>query len=419
MTGVPRAAAVAAIAVMASMAFASVASGRGTLLPRGFESTRGSQIVDRDSRPVRIAAVGWSGQNGLDQNTPVFDGEPIRTIPGNVRAMRDAGFNTVTVGWNDASLHDADRAAYLAGIDSVVAAARRFGLKVILNHHTDEGVPGHVDRRDCTAQQENGLWYDLGPGTDGTDGCGTAGTVTQRTFYEDWRLLARRYAGNATVIAFDLHNEPLSYPGPDRLAGMSTWGDGSATDLRRMYERLGSTLEAIDPGALIVCEGPQNYFGTFAGRRGVIAPEGDLTAVRRQPVHLTVRGRPVTDKVVYSVHEYPSEVSSVTADSGARAIGRYNVVWGYLVKRHIAPVWIGESGWIHDGDPDNRRWASTLTAYVNGRAGAAGGPTFTGREQGVGTTWFSWGHTSGNNTLNADGSLDPAPLAVYRRWRPH
>lgn len=335
-----------------------------TMLPSGYLSTSGSQIIGSrptpapSGKPVRISAIGWFGQNGLNSNEPVGVTGPLRGIQANVNAMKAAGFNTITIGWNDASLHSGDASAYLEGIDRVVDAAGHVGMKVILNHHVDEGLQGNGN---CLAQQANGLWYDSGPGTDGTDGCGNPGTVTQATFLSDWEVFARRYSGNSTVIGFDLDNEPLAYP------GMSTWGDGGITDIREMYSEVGSALEELDPGVLIICEGPQNYNGTFAGPEGVTSPEGDLTLAQDQPVTLTVDGHAVTDKVVYSVHEYPSEISGITQDSGPEAIARYNAVWGYLIIGDIAPVWIGEAGSSMQNNPDDTAWANTLTSYLNGQ----------------------------------------------------
>jgi aryl-phospho-beta-D-glucosidase BglC (GH1 family) len=380
-------------------------------LPSGYLSTRGSQIVSEHHQFVRIAAVGWFGQNGLDSNVPVGVDGPYVGIQANIDAMLAAGFNTVTIGWNNASLHDSNTYAYLAGIDDVVRAAGRAGLKVILNHHNDEGRAGNGN---CLAQQANGLWYDRGPGTDGTDGCGTPGTVTQESFLADWKTIARRYAGNPTVIGFDLDNEPAAYP------GMSTWGDGGVTDIRRMYSTVGSALEAIDPGVLIICEGPQNYNGTFTSAPGATAPEGDLTMVPSKPVVLMVDGHRVTDKTVYSVHEYPAEISGIKDDSGPAAIARYNAVWGHLVRDNIAPVWIGEAGSSMENNPDDTDWAQTLTSYINGREGAMGGPTLRFPRQGIGTTWWAWGYRPGDIpecTLTEDGALIEAQYAVYSHWR--
>ncbi|MFX4524240.1 cellulase family glycosylhydrolase, partial [Acinetobacter baumannii] len=70
----------------------------------------------------------------------------------------------------------------------VVAYAGQIGLKVIFDHHSNQGTAG---------QQKNGLWYDLGPGSDGTDGVIT-GKVTAETFKRNWLQMARTFAGNAT-----------------------------------------------------------------------------------------------------------------------------------------------------------------------------------------------------------------------------
>ncbi|MFJ9033093.1 cellulase family glycosylhydrolase [Streptomyces sp. NPDC102274] len=140
------------------------------LLPAGYLGTLGSQIVDSTGKRVRISAAALHGNSRLDQTEIVNQDQPLAGLDANMKAIRDAGFNTVTLAWSDASLHDSNAAAYLAGLDAVVASARSHLLKVILNHHNDEGQAGNGN---CLAQQANGLWYDSGPGTDGTDGCGS------------------------------------------------------------------------------------------------------------------------------------------------------------------------------------------------------------------------------------------------------
>jgi aryl-phospho-beta-D-glucosidase BglC (GH1 family) len=375
------------------------------LLPSGYLSRAGSTIIDSSGQRVRIDAVALHGMVDVDQTEIVNQDSPLAGLDANMQAIVNAGFNTVTLAWNDASLHDANAASNLAAIDAVVDAAGQYGLKVILNHHNDEGAEGNGN---CLAQQGNGLWYDSGPGTDGTDGCGTPGTVTQASFLADWQAIAARYRGNPTVIGFDLDNEPLAY------SGESTWGGGGVTDIHAMYATVGNAVETADPGVLVICEGPQNYGGSFDGGSGVTAPEGDLTAVASDPVVLS-GANGGSSHVIYSVHEYPYEVSDITADSGTAAISRYNAVWGYLETQNIAPVWIGEAGSTMS-DSDDTAWADTLTAYVNGQEGADGGPTFHGSEQGISTTWYSW-DTQGLGALNSDGTLNQARYAVYTQWQ--
>jgi endoglucanase/chitinase len=357
-----------------------------TLLPPGYLHTSGSQIVDQAGRPVRIASVGWN--QGFEN--PVSAMAKIASL----------GFNAVRLSWVDATLP-----RDLARIDAIVAAAGHDGVKVILDHHTNEAgtaADGYG------AQQKNGLWYDSGPGTDGTNGAGVKGTVTQAVFQDHWVDVAKRYAGNSTVIGFDLDNEPLEYN------GQSTWGDGGATDIRQMYQTVGNAILAVDPHVLIIAEGPQNY---PAGM-----PWGDLSKVRDAPVVLNV-----PNQIVYSVHDYPAYVSGVVPDSGPRKVARMNHAWGYLVTDGIAPVWIGEMGANMDGScchetlSGSRAWASTLVNYLNGRLGVLGGPTFKGDEQGVSTDWWAWGYLPGqqlDGTLGPNGGSRFAQYAVYSQLTP-
>lgn len=355
----------------------------GALLPTGYLSTQGSQIVDASGDPVRLASIGWN--QGFDD------------IPDTVAAMKAAGFNTIRVSWVDATM-----ASDLQLLDQVVAAAKANGLKVIIDNHTNE--PGSSEADNYGAQQRNGLWYDVGGASDGTDGGGNAGTVTDARFQQDWVTVAAHFAGNDTVVGFDLRNEPLE------VAGGSTWGDGNpATDIRLMYQRVGDAIQAVNPGALIIAEGPQNYSGNAAGT-GTPAPWGDLSLAGSAPVTLSV-----PNKVVYSVHDYPQEISGVTPDSGAAKVAAMNADWGYLVSQNIAPVWVGEMGSSMQ-DPTDAAWAQTLLDYMNGAYAAEGGPAFSGNQQGVSGDWWAWGNLAGqypNGTLNADGSLNASQAAVW------
>ena len=355
----------------------SVTSYQATILPQGYLSTAGSQIVSASGTPVRIASVGYNEPSNVATDIP---------------AMAKAGFNTLRYLWYDAVL-----SKQFAQMDQIVKVAGASGMKVIFDHHGNEATAS------CLGQQQNGLWFDLGAGSNGTDGCGAKGTITQATFQANWISIAKRYAGNSTVIGFDLTNEPLV------LAGGTTWGGGGATDIRAMYQTVGNAILAVNPGILIICEGPQNWNGNFAKKSGVIAAEGDLTAVVNFPVVLSN-----SSKLVYSVHEYPTTISNINAvsvDSGADAVKRMNAVWGFIVSGGIAPVWVGEMGADLDGangsQADEIAWVNTMLSYINGRDGALGGPTFSVAQQPISADWWSWGDLSGqepDGTLTSDGS---------------
>jgi aryl-phospho-beta-D-glucosidase BglC (GH1 family) len=362
-----------------------------TILPSGYLSTSGNQIVDASGNDVRIASVGWN------QN--------FTNIAANVAQMAAAGFNTIRVSWVDATL-----SSDLVRIQQIVAAATANGMKVILDHHTDEaGTPGDG----YGAQQKNGLWYDVGPGTDGTNGAGVTGTVTQAQFLADWQTVARAFAGNSTVAGFDLDNEPLEQYGIG--ATPANWGGGGPTDIHAMYQTVGNAIGAIDPGALIIAEGPIEFTNLY---------NFDLTQAGSNPVVLNI-----PNKVVYSAHVYPATIGGEPVDSGAAFGANLNKSFGYLETQNIAPVWIGEIGASMDGTADSagagladeQAWASTMIAYLNGKDGALGGPTFTGSQQGVSTDWWAWGNLAGqfpDGILNPDGTLNAAQKAVYSQFAP-
>lgn len=407
------------LSLLATLGVARAEKQTEALLPAGYLSTRGNQIVDRDGNPVRIHAVGWMGPSELDG--PPWGLFAI-SLDQAIASMRQQGFNAIRIAWVGKMLRvnaqpaaqviDYARNPDLKGlttlqiIDKVVQAAGAAGLKVILDHHNNEGDASSA------AQQPNGLWFDTGPGTDGTNGAGVQGTVSAQQFREDWVAMAKRYKRNATVIGFDLDNEPHS-------AGRITWGGDGPTDLHRMCTEVGNAIQAVNPGPLIICEGPQEYKRPRAWSGmdpSVAAPEGDLTGVRQRPVVLSV-----PNKVVYSVHEYPAEIAGKVVDSGLDYIRRMNRAWGFLLTENIAPVFVGEMG-SSMSSPDAQAWADTLIPYLNGEDGALGGPTFRPGQQPVSTSWWMWGNGDKivpNGTLQNDWvTARPEQEAVYSKLRP-
>ena len=334
-----------------------------SMLPCGTFHTQGSQVVDQQNRPVRLACTAWWGD-----------------LPNQAQQMLAivvAGRNCLRVSFFHSSM-----AADLALIDQAVALARPLGLRIIVNNHANEGQGA------CNSQQANGLWYDVGGASNGTDGCGTRGTVSDATWVADWGSIAQHFNGVDTVIGYDLWNEPTNY-------GVgSNWGSGDVNhDIRLAYQRAGTKIQSIDSTKLIIAEGSQDY---SAG-----APQGDLRPVAAFPVVL-----PVANKVVYSVHEYPASIAGSKLDSGPAYIAQMNAVWGYLITQNLAPVWVGEMGASMD-DPfcitDEQAWAATITSYLNGTA--QGGLMIPPGGQGVGTDWWMWSYMpSGkpNGALAAD-----------------
>ena len=292
----------------------------GLLLPHGWLSTSGSQIIDAAGRPMRIASIGWNGTEGPPGAAPSgIWTVSYKTVLNSIVA---AGFNAVRIPWTDLGLNAplngySDRLGWinttlnpellasdtpnaqgryryvttLVAFQRIVDYAGEIGLKVIFNHHTNQGTAG---------QQRNGLWFDLGPGTNNTDGI-VPGRFAAQDFKQNWLRVAKTFAGNPTVIGYDLHNEPNG----DR--GHITWGGGGPTDIKAMCEDVGSAIQDVEPQVLIICEGPETYKPPPASS-GMdprhAAPAGNLTAAGANPVRLKI-----PNKLVYSIHEYPEEIA--------------------------------------------------------------------------------------------------------------
>ncbi len=370
----------------------------GGLLSAGPLFTDGNQIVDASGHPQRLACVGWNGGNSV---RPRLSGLNQVSYQTTMSDMVRLGFNCTRVLSSARGVLD-NTNGYLDTLDKVIDYASSIGLRVIVDIHNDEG--GHGTRDNWGTAPVNGLWYDKGGASDGTDGGGNTGTIGDADFQLAWVSLATRWKDKPAILAYDLINEPHS--------GRTTWGgyDGTAdsnTDIRAMYMRVGNAIHAIDPKPLIIAEGVQNYRAR--------AYEGDLRGAARWPVTLKQ-----PRKVVYSAHVYPAEVSAVPADYGPSWVERMNSLWGYLVKENNAPVFIGECGdWLATADA--QAWAAAFVSYVNGEA--AGGPAFTAGQQGISWSWWNWGLSENGGkapdfgvlTAWSGGSLKPQQAGVLNQ----
>ena len=381
--------------VSPSHGYSSTNNSAPALLPSGFLSAQGAQIIGSDSAPARIASVGLTGMNVVGGRLQLAG--PFEGIEGHVAAMKSMGFNCVRVDWINKTLDDAGA---MRQLDDFVAACKKAGLKVIFDNHNNEATPADWEN---AAQQKNGLWFDTGPGTDGTDGAGNPGTVSAARFQQDWVTFARHWAANSTVIGFDIRNEPCAH-----TSTPAVWGGAGPRDIHAMYEAVGNAILKVNPDALIICEAVIDY------KTG--AYEGNLSCVRDLPVRLS---NPA--KLVYSVHEYPKEIGAYPGpESGPGYIARMNKMWGWLVTENLAPVWIGEMG-ASMTSAASREWGTTLLAYMNGKA--PGGPVFTDTRQYVSGDWWAWGCLTGQNPngcVGNDGKVRPqqAPFIDQMLFRP-
>ena len=330
----------------------------------GYWHTSGNQILDSNGNPVRIAGINWYGfetpdeiAHGLwaqDYHAVVDDIKrlgyntiriPISNqaveapvVPQNFSQYNSTGpINTDLVGLNDLQI-----------LDKIVSYAGTDGLKVVIDNHRSEAGE---------TAEANGLWY--------------TSAYPNSAWVNDWVTLARRYAGNSTVIGFDLRNEPHTPTGV-AYANAATWGTGDPnTDVRLAYQNAGNAILGADPNVLIFCEGISNYpDSATAGGYDTTWWGGNLEGAAQFPVVLNS-----ANHLVYSAHDYGPNLfqqawfnSSTTSASLDAVWSKY---WGYLSTGNTAPIWVGEFGTGNDAASvssstagSQGQWFSSLVSYI-------------------------------------------------------
>lgn len=225
----------------------------------------------------------------------------------------------------------------LGVLDAVVEAIGSQGLLVILdNHSSDAGFC-------CDIDDGNGLVW--------------TANYTEADWLHGWQIVAAHLANASAVVGAGLRNEPR----PAILANGSlvapTWGSGDPeTDFARAYERAAAVVLSANPRWLVFAQ------GLIAGR--------DLSAARpgRRPLVLRSRwpdGPVVPHQLVYEAHEYPflSAVSDFGNYSAYSAM--LDAAWGFLVKEHLAPVWVGEFGVEHTAAGVGSPWFQAALRCVS------------------------------------------------------
>jgi endoglucanase len=360
----------------------------------GYWHTSGNQIIDSAGSPVRIAGVNWYGFETPDQVAHGLWAQDYHTV---IDDIRNLGYNTIRIPFsnqmvetpvvpqnlsmfNNSGPINTDLAGLnsLQILDKIIVYAGQDGLKVILDDHRSEAGE---------SAENNGLWY--------------TGAYSGASWVNDWSTIAKRYAGNATVIGFDLRNEPHT-PTGDTYAQGATWGTGDTnTDIRLAYQQAGNAVLAADPNALVFCEGiseaPNSSGGLDSTWWG-----GNLEMAGQFPVTLSSPGH-----VVYSAHDYGPTLfqqawfNSATTSASLDAV--WNKYWGYLYQNNTAPLWVGEFGTgngatdVSDSTPGSQgQWFSSLASYIAANKWMG---------------WTYWALNGEDSFALLDNNYDPTPVS--------
>ncbi|MBP2302223.1 cellulase family glycosylhydrolase [Azospirillum picis] len=348
---------------------------------KGFLHTEGNQIVDEAGQNVRLTGVNWFGGEGYNY---VPAGLWSDSYQHHLENMKEVGFNTIRLTWSDEMFDssavtngiDYSKNPDLAGLtrlqvyDKVIDYAGKIGMKVILDHHRNDGGAG---------TNEHGLWY--------TD------AHPESKMIENWKMLAKHYAGNETVIGADLHNEP---------SVSATWGDGNAaTDWAAAAERIGNAIQSVNKDWLMLVEGTE-WSSTLAGAKD-------------HPVEFDV-----PNKLVYSPHAYGQSVGQFSwlndPNYPNNLPAQYDKMWGYLYKNDTAPILLGEWGGQFKTEAE-QTWGKAMVKYLNGDWNLDGKSDIPAGDQGMSSTFWAWTPESGDvgGVLMPDyKTVDPTKLSIIK-----
>jgi endoglucanase len=363
----------------------------------GFWHTSGNQILDSAGNPVKIAGINWYGFETTDQIAHGLWAQDYHAV---IDDIKNLGYNTIRIPFSNQMVEkpvvpqnfstfnsgpintDLVGQTSLQDLDKIVAYAGQDGLKVILDdHRSDAG----------NSAEENGLWY--------------TSAFPSANWVNDWTTMAKRYAGNPTVIGFDLRNEPHTPAGLTYAQG-ATWGTGDpATDVRLAYQNAGNAVLAADPNALVFVEGigetPNSAGGFDSTWWG-----GDLALAGQFPVTLSSPGH-----VVYSAHDYGPSLFQQTwfnaSTTPASLAAVWDKFWGYLYKQNIAPLWVGEFGTGNAATDvqstsagSQGQWFSSLVSYI-------------GTNTGMG--WTYWALNGEDSFALLDNSYSATPVSAAKQ----
>ncbi len=338
----------------------------------GYWHTNGSQILDSNNQPVRIAGVNWYGFETPDHLAHGLWAQDYHSILSTIKSL---GFNLVRIPFSNEMVernpvptnfttNAGGKAANtelmgksaLEDLDTLVSYAGSIGLRVILDNHRSEAG---------NSNEASGLWY--------------TAAYPQSAWLADWQMLASRYSdprftfnGNATVVGMDLRNEP-HLSGGSATSGSCWTGDTAVSGCPRSLtaqnwpvaaEAAGNAILTVNPNLLIFVEGIDCYDGV-CGWQG-----GNLMGVASNPVMLNV-----ANHLVYSAHDYGPALFRQAWFNGNTSPASLNEVWskywGYISTAGTAPVWLGEFGTTNTAADiqstaagSQGQWFTSLVAYV-------------------------------------------------------
>ncbi len=346
-----------AIAVSGAIACGPVPSPSGS---SGAWHVEGSTIRDASGAEVHFSGVNFGGFEGQNYALHGTWGGINRNWKSYLDQMRSLGFDLIRVPFAGDTFTpgrmplnvDYRVNPELLGkttldfLDMLVDECGKRGIRIVLDYH----------RLQAGSTVENGLWYVPG-----------SKVTTEQYWIDTWKALAARYAGNPTVVGFDLFNEVHAgpgHPGPFWSAD----GVDEPYNWRTAAKRAAEAILEVNPDALVFVQGMDRYGGE-ASWWGA-----NLMGLRDHPFDLSRPGH-----VVYEVHDYGPDVFEQPWHRAPGFPGNlpafWDRQWGFVQEEGIGPVWVGEWGSRLDVTQE-RQWATALRDYIAARK--------------LSWTWWTW-----------------------------
>jgi hypothetical protein len=207
-----------------------------------------------------------------------------------IRFIKSVGFNTVRIPLHWALFMTADGTMTGPGwalLDRVLGWVRAAGLYAILDIHA---APGG----------QTGINHDDGPGYPLMFYVPRDRDLTVAL----WAAIAKRYAGNPTILGYDILNEPIA-PYHD-VATLNP-------RLEPFYRKVTEAIRAVDPGRIVILAGGQ-WSSSF-----------------------DMLGPPFADNLAYTYHSFWASTKRDSIQRHLNFSNRYNV-----------PLFLGETGELTD-----------------------------------------------------------------------
>ena len=370
---------------------------------------KGSRLFDKNGNEVWLTGANWFGMN-CTENFP--HGLWSADVDKLLSQVADRGINIIRfpistellLSWMNGSpykcegLNPKNEDAYkfnpdfchedgsemnsMEVFDVIMQKCKKYGIKALVDVHSPASHnSGHNYE----------LWY-YEPTSKTADDMATVkekgANQGDQISWQDWidslTWLAKKYANDDTIIAYDLKNEPhgkRGYDGSTCPTDIARWDD---TELKNNWkysaEQCANSILKVNPNALILVEGVEQFpkieegytydtpdiwnapadkspwYGAWWG--------GNLRGVRKYPV----KPDSGTSQIVYSPHDYGPSVYAQTwfdKDFTTESLldDYWYDTWAYINVEDIAPLLIGEWGGHMDAGK-NQKWMELLRDFM-------------------------------------------------------